>query len=458
MTSTRFVPSIARRRKPLAACFAALFALAAQEAIAANTWTVTTCADSGPGSLRAVIATPATLSGDTVDLSTLSCSTISLTTGAITIAQNELNIQGPSRHEVITGYYSGTRSTENDRIFNHTGTGTLKLQYLDVEYSNLSPGSGNAKGGCIYSKGNVYLMHALVLSCQAKASGSNQATGGGIYAKGNLTAKYSQIVANSAIANGGSGGGAYVGGAFTAIKSTINGNSATNHGGISAHKGASILNSTLSGNTAFQVGGLFVDGGNTDSLLISDSTISGNAAQGNTSSLVGGIRSTISTTVQNSTIAFNTAVVGRGDFSTPYAPGLAMAPGAASSTPVNLQSSILSNNTYGTTEVDFSTAGTGFTITSANSLIRASLGSQLPATVTTACPLLGPLRDNGGPTPTHALMSRSPAIDAGNNAAGLTGDQRGTAYPRVSGPAADIGAYEVQQNDVIFNNGFDGCP
>jgi hypothetical protein len=38
----------------------------------------------------------------------------------------------------------------------------------------------------------------------------------------------------------------------------------------------------------------------------------------------------------------------------------------------------------------------------------------------------------------------------------LAFDQRGSAYPRVSGAAADIGAYE-SEIDAIFSDGFDGA-
>ena len=55
-------------------------------------------------------------------------------------------------------------------------------------------------------------------------------------------------------------------------------------------------------------------------------------------------------------------------------------------------------------------------------------------------PLLGPLRDNGGPTPTQALLPGSPAIDHGDDAGCPTADQRGVPRPR--GAACDIGAYE----------------
>jgi hypothetical protein len=53
---------------------------------------------------------------------------------------------------------------------------------------------------------------------------------------------------------------------------------------------------------------------------------------------------------------------------------------------------------------------------------------------------LGPLQDNGGLTPTIALLSGSPAIDGGV-ANSLTSDQRGTSRPQ--GSAYDSGAFEL---------------
>jgi hypothetical protein len=61
-------------------------------------------------------------------------------------------------------------------------------------------------------------------------------------------------------------------------------------------------------------------------------------------------------------------------------------------------------------------------------------------------PKLGPLQDNGGPTPTMAPLPGSPAIDAG----GLSDsewDQRGPGYRRLVNGTTDIGAYEVQDGD-----------
>ena len=61
-------------------------------------------------------------------------------------------------------------------------------------------------------------------------------------------------------------------------------------------------------------------------------------------------------------------------------------------------------------------------------------------------PVLGPLANNGGSTPTHSLLPGSPVIDAGDPA--LSGanefDQRGAPFVRVANGRIDIGAVEQQ--------------
>ncbi len=57
---------------------------------------------------------------------------------------------------------------------------------------------------------------------------------------------------------------------------------------------------------------------------------------------------------------------------------------------------------------------------------------------------LGPLKDNGGPTPTVALLPGSPAIDFGDNTDAAEFDQRGPGFPRIVNGRVDIGAFEVQ--------------
>jgi hypothetical protein len=65
-------------------------------------------------------------------------------------------------------------------------------------------------------------------------------------------------------------------------------------------------------------------------------------------------------------------------------------------------------------------------------------------------PRIGPLQMRGGPTPTHALLPGSPAIDKGNSFGNKT-DQRGFVRPfqfpisdAPSGDGSDIGAFELR--------------
>lgn len=86
------------------------------------------------------------------------------------------------------------------------------------------------------------------------------------------------------------------------------------------------------------------------------------------------------------------------------------------------------------------------------SLIENATGAAITATgpnVIGQDPKLGPLADNGGPTPTEALLDGSPALDAGISD-GLTIDQRGAPRPfdlkglaaAAGGDSSDIGADE----------------
>jgi hypothetical protein len=465
------------RRRPIASCVAALFSLSAPCAHAASTWTVTSCADNGPGTLRDTIAAATTLSGDTVDLSqlptTYGCSAISLQTGAIAIAQSGLNLQGPGTNALTI---SGGNSQQ---VLKHTGTGSVGVYDLSITEGYIYSANGAAKGGCIYSAGTMILKHVTVAYCTAYTY-QGSAQGGGIYTIGGLTLKYSTLEGN--LAHGGYatsvGGGAVANGTFLGKYDTITGNFATSNafgGGLYLHGNATIVSSTISGNhSANNIGGLALGAIHPTSLsaTITNSTISGNSAD----NVTGGVYANFGTIkINNSTIAFNT---GRYGNIPPYyniyysAPGLAL--GAFNGpVAVTMQSTLISNNTAGSIEDDLSVIGiTHSTVTfdpsSANNLIRVVdqySHSVLPnGTIMGSCPLLGPLRDNGGITKTHALLSTSPAIDMGNNTAALNEDQRGLLnntspypYPRQSGSATDIGAYEVQQDDVIFNNGWDGC-
>ena len=484
----RAAPRILR----LASGIAALLGVSAPAA-AATTWPVTSCLDDeGSGTLRGVITAASTLSGDTVDLSSCANSTITLGAGygGIKIAQDSLKIYGPNTG-TVTIDASGLDPTTYSAFY-HTGSGTLTVRGVTLSSGHVNR-QGNALGGCLYSRGNVALFLTTITGCGASSDGP--ALGGGIYAKGSVYGVVSKISGNTANGNGSTSGGGIFGktGAFLRF-STISGNSANaasgsargggiyggdvtfqystidgNHvsgpaaadgGGVFTKQSLVLRSSTISGNTSGgRAGGAFV----TAAFGMYNSTVSGNSA----ATKGGGLYLNAYSYFYNSTIAFNTATVG--------SPGVLLY--AAHQQKVMMQSTLMSNNTSGATDNDLTVINpilVTFNTGPANNLVRATKATGLPSdTIFGSCPLLGPLRNNGGLTRTHQLLSTSVAINAGNDVTidplsnpkmPFAYDQRGPAalngtrdYPRVSDANADIGAYEVQKNDIVFNAGFDGC-
>lgn len=414
-----------------------------------TTITVTNCDDSGAGSLRGAVSVA--MSGDTIDLASLPCSTITLETGAIVIAQNDLTLIGPGALQLAVD--GGARNSVFDRVFDHSGTGSLAISYLtitDATYATYAP-DGAARGGCIRSEGSVALLLSIVSSCRIAQGGKNIATGGGVWASTGLTLVASIVRDNVAYSpDGGSNvGGAGTFGALTAKYSTITNNTAYYIGGLFGDStgdpnGNVIEKTTISGNHANLIGGVAVSGDNAST--VRDSTISGNRG----SFVIGGIVAGSPIHLHNSTVAFNEAggtVSGTDIFDV----GLVVTGAFA-----DLQSSIVANNRVDLSDIprDVSLRGTGFI--AGNSNLVTFTDAEMPIDTIYADPLLHPLSVNDGFTRTHALMDASPAIDTGNNTAGLTYDQR--LMPRVVGANADIGAFERQgpgDSDYIFVDGFD---
>jgi len=124
------------RRIPLAVCL--LAALAGTEpafAAGASPATgrpfgaipVTSCADDGsPGTLRSAVAAAA--SGDTLDLTELTCGTITLLTGQIEVHLDDLTLTGPGA-DVLT-----IDGNDNGRVFHHDGVGTLTLGGMTITH------------------------------------------------------------------------------------------------------------------------------------------------------------------------------------------------------------------------------------------------------------------------------------------------------------------------------------
>jgi hypothetical protein len=333
--------------------------------------------------------------------------------------------------------------------------------------------AGNAKGGAAFVTGDSSLTNGSVASYNFANAPSGAAEGGGFYSAGKLTLSVAIVTHNSANGSPSRGGGARVLGDFSASYSTVDYNAAkgsSSYGGGLFLKGLNntIARSTISNNKSSYYAGIdvFRSASAGATLLISNSTISGNVATGNS----GGLYSNSGATkVYNSTIAFNTAGTAN--------PGLSLAT-FTDSVAATLKSNLIVYNTVGASSNDFSvtlglhpvTINGGNLAAAAKNLIGATAfpTASLPDdTLIGVCPRLGPLRDNGGLTYTHALLSGSPAIDNGNDTFAALFDQRGQAsvtgdidYTRFSGltAIADIGAYEVQQNDIVFKVNFEGCP
>jgi hypothetical protein len=115
-----------------------------------------------------------------------------------------------------------------------------------------------------------------------------------------------------------------------------------------------------------------------------------------------------------------------------------------------MQNSIIANASGGGNCSGRLTADDGYNLSSDNTCNFNTQGD-----LNNTDPLLGPLQNNGGPTQTQALLSGSPAIDAGNLAGGcqdnkgnlLTTDQRGQPRPdKEDSGGCDIGAYERQED------------
>ena len=435
-------------------------------AIAVNI--VTNCADGGVGSLReAVLEAPENGVVDATGLTNV-CSVITVKTGDIQVAVNDLTILGPGADALsVTALYVTSHSFHHyySRIFNHTGSGTLILKNLSVTDGLLkNGGSQPLLGGCIFSKGNVSLMQSIVSNCTISSTATADAGGGGIDAQGKVYLLNSLVTHNlvTGVTFDVFGGGIASAG-FESHYAVISGNTVNGGsdnysvvlgGGLRASGTIDIESTTISGNAV--TGGRPIQpsgqqsakGGGVSAygmVTVRNSTISGNSSGGGAGGIV------VSTngkdlTLLNSTIAFNRS-------------GQDNAAGAQiAATNFDFESNILANNTWGSAGTNNDLQASTFgALTGSHNLVFATSASVPAGTLIGKCPLLGPLRNNGGATPTHALFSHSPAIDAGSNPADLGNDQRGPPYLRTLGSGTDIGSYEVNPAEVIFNSGFDGC-
>ena len=438
--------SAAPRRDPPKRRRAERAALAPDPGGDGNAIVVANCNDSGPGSLRDAVASAG--DGGSVDLTALTCSTITLTSGAIVIAGYGVTVFGPGANALTID------GNNSDRVIDHLGSGSLNISGLAVAH-----GVGAGDGGCLHSNGTIRLFYSAVHDCVAQASGA--ARGGGVYVRDYLHMGYTTIVGNAVESGTGyaRGGGIYVQNQITMSASTISGNSAVSNaadsvgGGIFAGGAALLYYSTISNNQAELGGGVVLSSGGADGCPHRRQHDFGQCRDRVH-------RRRVFRRVPRAPQQHDRIQLRHRNVQHHIQRGHRL---AVRDHPPDMQSSIIANNALCVAR-DVSAAPQGVpydvsgglydgSVTGANNLV-VTAAVVLPADTLHSDPLLRPLAYNGGPTRTLSISATSPAIDVGNNVAGVDFDQRGTSFARSLGAAPDIGAYELN-TDIIFIGGFE---
>jgi uncharacterized repeat protein (TIGR01451 family)/CSLREA domain-containing protein len=407
---------------------------AQRSAAHAATILVTSLEDPGDGActpehctLREAIA--AAQPGDRIEFSSGLSGSVELYAGELVI-EKDLTIDGGGRIVV-----DGRKQSRILRTVEAVEVSVEGLQVTrGVEYPFAGPGV--FPGGGIYNSGSLTLRNVVLSENEGERGGAvynnvgatlvlvdswvhnNIAPsispipgyGGGIYNNlGRVELLRSSVSGNTA---GASGGGIYNTGHLSVTASTISGNSAVEHhgGGIWNSGELMLLASTISGNQAPHWGGggggIFQE---TGSMVVRSSTVTANSAFDFGGILTEGGSATLS----------NSIVAGNKDTLSSDCGGALVSHG------YNLVAS----------GQNCPTSGIGDVVVAASQVFTHVLEPEL--------------KDNGGPTHTHALIERGFAVDAGY-CPGETADQRG--FPRpVDDPrlpnardGCDIGAFEWQ--------------
>ena len=353
-----------------------------------------------------------------------------------------------------------------DRVFDVSAAATVSFTRLTIRNGTEPPGS-LAGGGGVTNNGRATFTNTTI-------SGNIAGTGGGGVSNGSGVGATSTFIDSTIIGNsaGGSGGGVRIGmGASSSfIDTAISGNtSQVGGGGVSNDGAATFTNTNITGNGAGTRGGAVFNGSPSSASKFTNSTISGNTAQaeggglfnsvgagadlmnstvsGNRANSSGGGLQGGTATLSNVTITANVADLdanSTGDG------------GGVAATTLSVRNSIIAGNTDASPPPAAVTPDCSATV---NSQGYNLIGNDTGCTVavgpgdkigTGAAPIdpgLGLLANNGGPTPTHALLATSPARIGGSpTAPGGPGDactardQRGV--PRPQGARCDVGAYE----------------
>jgi hypothetical protein len=343
--------------------------------------------DGPAGSLRqAVIDNNALGGGNTIVFSNNVTGTITLSGGEL-LVNRDVSIVGPG-DKVLT--VSGNNAS---RIF-HLSNAVVNVSGLTIANGQTSRG-----GGILQDSGTLKMSRCAI------SNNYSSSFGGGIAASGVVALAECMIVRNRGFSSDGVGIG-QITGSLTLTNCTFlqNSNLSGRGGGLEVlyTAGATINNCTFVSNNATFGAGLI----NYGIVAITNCTFTGNS-EGS------GIYNTGTATVRNTIVAGNV--------------------------------SSFSEDCYGT----FTSGGYNLIGAAEGSTGWSGLADQVGSTNGRIAPLLGPLQNNGGFTPTMAPLAGSPAIDKGNSL-GVTTDQRGRTRPFTNavppatlGDHSDIGAVEL---------------
>jgi CSLREA domain-containing protein len=439
--------------------------------------------------LRAAVQEANALKGD--QSVTLPSGTYALTLGGLTVIDVRLTVTG-----------AGARTTTITR----NGVGLVftltrgELHASDVTVTNA------AGAGCFRAtSGRLSLTRAVVNACGGNGVAAHvdffsidsvtldvtdsaiTNNGGGL----SLSNAVAATVTRSIIAGNSAPGGVRVAGmdgfnhrgVLTVIRSRIENNSAQRGGGIFADSAFSvdIVDSTIAGNLASSGGGIyattFSDDGPPAYLSVLRSTIAQNSAtgaDGGAGLYIGPPRNTRGVEprvrIVNSTISGNGANSGGGGAFTIEETGTASLTNVTIARNSSATGGAIHEKVRPDIEGEPADVWIRNTIVAENGPANCALASALidlghnlefPGTSCGlvlasdrhADPLLAPLANYGGPTPTHALPQNSPAVDAADTgtcaASPVSGvDQRGFVRPA----ACDIGAYEARAAGPPFSD------
>ena len=350
--------------------------------------TVTSLADSGPGSLRQAILNAN--AGDTINFAV--SGTITLTSGELVIDKN-LNIAGPGAVNLVIN-----------------AGGPSRILSVNAGSVNLS--------GMTFANG-------LVNSDPFGSGGVGQ--GGGVLNHATLVLRQCVLTENVVDGISGAGGAIYNDGTLQVNQCTVQDNQANAGGGIYNAGSITVTASTVALNVAFDDFYIGYGSGiyNSGTLTANASTFSGNI----TDASGGGIYQNTDTGSLN---------VNHSTFANDSGPDIYNDAGTAT-----VGNCLVANWLLGA----FQSGGYNLISSGAIGFVNGINHDLVGSSTAPLDPQLLPLADNGGFTWTHAIRLSSPAIDSGNSG-GATTDQRGQSrvfdwplHPNAD-DGCDIGAYE----------------